>query len=240
MNRTTRLLLGAAVLGALVFPASPGARADIGPRRPITRVEVKDPQNYLAMRDESVNVTIDAKHTARVEARFHFEMVAPAWRQTLAMRLGFPQLTADAPLTDFTVRQALTPPGVRPERLDAVSDITTQPPATDSSVPPDAAWLTWPLVFPGHEGPPMKQDVYAVVSYAQKLTQQRDKTWRYTYVMRSGAPWKETIGAADITVTVKSGKIVSALPKGATIKANTVTWSLKNIEPTEDVVVVTR
>lgn len=240
MNRTIRLLLGAAMLGALVLPASSGARADIGPRRPISRVEVKDPENYLTMRDETVSVTIDPSRMAHVEARFHFALVSPAWRQTLAMRLGFPQLTADAPLSDFKVRQIITPPGVRPERLEPVSDITPQPPAADGSLPPRASWLTWPLVFAGHEGPPQPEDVHAVVTYTQKLTPQRDKTWRYTYVLRSGAPWKAPIGAAQVTVTVKSGKIVSALPKGATIKGGTVTWSLKNIEPAQDVVVIVR
>lgn len=239
MTRTLRLLLGAAVLGALTLPVSNGARADIGPRRPITRVEVNDPQNYLAMRDETVNVTIDANRTASVEARFHFAQVNPAWRQTLVMRLGFPQLIADAPLQGFKVKQAMTAADMQPANLDTVSDVTPQP-ATDASVPPHASWLTWPLVIPGSSGAPMKFDVHAVVSYTQRLTPRPNKTWRYTYVLRSGAPWTDPIGAADITVSVKSGKIVSALPKGGTINGTTVTWALKNLEPAEDVVVVVR
>ena len=240
MTRMTRLLLGAATLAALALPTLPGARADVGPRRPVTRYEVSDPQNYLAMRDESVNVTIDGKHTATVEARFHFAQMQPAWRQTLVMRLGFPQLTTDAPLQDFKVKQALSAPNMRPSSLEAVDDIKPQASGAEPSVPPGASWLTWPLVLPGSHGAPMKLDVHTVVSYAQKLTARPNKTWRYTYVLRSGAPWRESIGSAEVTVSVKSGKIVSALPKGGVITGNTVTWSLKDIEPTEDVVVTVR
>lgn len=232
-------MLAAAAVGALAAPFVPVARADIGPRRPITRREVSDPQSRLAMRDETVTVTIDKTRVAHVEARFHFALVEPAYRQTLAMRLGFPELFEDAPLEGFAVRQSVYLREGQPDVLTPVRDISIEGP-DGTGVPEKAKWKSWPLVFEGHEGAPTEEDVAAVVTYTQKLTRLPDRTWRYRYVLRSGAPWRDPIGAAEIRVTLAKGKVVSASPAGATVQGNVITWSLKNLEPTQDVVVIIR
>ncbi len=60
----------------------------------------------------------------------------------------------------------------------------------------------------------------------------------FRYVLKTGASWKGSIGSAIINVDATSaGKIydIDASPKGAKIKNNKFTWTFKNFEPKEDI-----
>jgi hypothetical protein len=232
MSRISATLLAAALGALLLVPA----RADIGPRPPITTREVSDPQNHLAMRDETVNVTIDG-HKAQVKAFFHFASVQDVWRQSLAMRLGFPELLADRPLTRFVVKQRVYNRGGHPTGWDAVTDI--RPQGAGPGSPLKARWKTWPLFFQGHNGAPSREDVDTEVSYQQELTPVNGR-WRYTYVLRSGAPWSGPIGRASVHVVVKNARVVASAPPGAKASAGTLTWTFENLEPAQDIVVTVK
>ena len=248
MKNFARLAAAAALIGGLAFPAVPRAQADIGPRRPISTREVSNPEQLLAMRDETVDVTIDRKRAtplASVTARFHFEPLQETWRQTLIMRLGFPQLNADKPLMAFQVwqqvyRRNASPPTLTGDNRVSESQVVREPARKDDPSGLAASWWTWPLTFQGHYGAPSKDDVAVEVKYMQALTPAPNKTWRYTYVLRSGAPWRDPIGAATVRVRVDEGSIVSASPAGGKVEGSTVTWTMSSFEPTQDIVVVVR
>lgn len=237
MNILARLSLIGLALTALWLPSIMPARGDIGPRPPIRTIEVKDPENYLVMKSETVDVTIDG-HVARVTATFHFEG-PDHYRETLAMRLGFPEMKADRPLKNFQVQQRIYVRNHPSSKWTSISNFEPQPAGTGPSKSLAASWKTWPVVLQGHEGAPTLEDVEVRVTYDQELTPVSGK-WRYTYVLRSGAPWKNPIGKAEIKVAVKKGALVSASPAGATTGATGLGWILQNFEPTQDVVVVVK
>ena len=212
--------------------------ADIGPRPPITEQEVSNPQEYLAMKAEDVKVTIAGK-AAHVVATFHFESI-PLRRALLKMRVGFPRLRSDQPYRNFNVLQTVDGSGqfTASNRQAVESD---KNPSPQFSAGLDAEWLAWLVRLHGSNGAPMACRVDAQVSYDQDLTPIKgSRNSRFTYVLRSGAPWKETIGKATITVSADKPRIVSATPQGGARQGNGMTWSLADFEPTQDVVVVVK
>jgi hypothetical protein len=59
-----------------------------------------------------------------------------------------------------------------------------------------------------------------------------------SYVLRTGANWKGTIESAVIRADLSPAAAyyqVSAIPPGYTRKQNTLTWTLKDLEPKEDI-----
>ena len=242
MKLSTNSLAALIGLTAICLTLAPWARADVGPRPPIQTQEVNDPEKYLTMRDETVKVEI-VGHRAHVVADFHFETPQPLWRKKMRMRLGFPELVADQALLNFKVLQASSfgdPDGQSSadwtKSLSTVGDIEPQEVGTGLSNGLKARWKTWPLLLTGSNGAPMKIAVRTRVTYDQDLTPTGPGTWRFTYVLRSGAPWTGPIGAAAVTVDVPKGTILSSTPKGAAT-AHSANWSFKDFEPAEDVVV---
>lgn len=212
--------------------------ADIGPRPPLTEREVSNPQEYLVMKAEDVKVTLAGK-AAHVVATFHFESI-PLRRALLKMRVGFPRLRADQPYRNFKVLQSVDGSGTF-GKSDRQAVETDRDPNPLFSAGLDADWFAWPVRLRGSNGAPMACRVDAQVSYDQDLTPIKgSRNSRFTYVLRSGAPWKESIGKATITVTADKPRIVSATPVGGVRQGNGLTWSLAEFEPTQDVVVVVK
>ena len=84
----------------------------------------------------------------------------------------------------------------------------------------------------------MKGRLDVRVSYEQQLTPGKG-VWPYTYVLRSGGVYERPVGKAAIEVVVTDAKIVAVKsPANAQIEGNTVRWSLRNLKPAADVVLV--
>jgi hypothetical protein len=209
------------------------AWADVGPRPRIVPEEVNDSQNYLEMHDETVNVTIQG-HRAHVVADFHFVTAQSLRRRIIDLRMGFPELTSDAPLQNLKVLQGI---GYVDQlaAMDRVSHLQPQPIGTGLSQGLHARWMTWPVRLVGSSGAPIKLDVRNRVSYDQELTPEGAGKWRYTYVLRSGAPWVGPIGSAHIDVKVQGARVLSASPKTVGLH-----WSMSKFEPDQDIVVLVK
>lgn len=66
-------------------------------------------------------------------------------------------------------------------------------------------------------------------------------SYSFTYILKTGATWKGSIGSLDITITLP-GKatppfLLKALPSGYTVKGNDIIYRLKNYEPDQNIVV---
>lgn len=236
MNKLHRLVCSAAIACMAWGAAATVSRADVGPRPPMGHREVKDPENWLAMRDETVTVAIQGK-VAHVTARFRFETVQSAYRSVVAMRLGFPELVADPPLRNFTVKQSVYWHGGSADVLAPVDRLEAQPVGSGLSAGLKARWKTWALELPGSGGAPPRYDVDEEVRYDQDLAVSGGKR-RFTYVLRSGAPWKDPIGHARVQIDTGGAKVVSSIPAGAKRSGAVLVWELKSFEPTQDVTVL--
>jgi len=104
----------------------------------------------------------------------------------------------------------------------------------DGKDPSDIAeWYTWNIRFQGEE------ERRIVNTYK---TQNYNAPWsqKSGYILKTGAPWKGTIGKAVITFELMDNvpsKInqESTLPKGYRIDKNKVLWEMQDFEPVENI-----
>lgn len=93
-------------------------------------------------------------------------------------------------------------------------------------------WANFPVTFPAGK------DVIIQVTYtAEPYT---FGGYHYSYVLITGAGWKDTIGSADIIFKIpyelNALNFISCLPKDCSVKENTVQWHYENFEPTSNVI----
>ena len=101
----------------------------------------------------------------------------------------------------------------------------------DAAYPP-VPWATFPVTFPADE------DIQIQVSYTQKPTVYLPYIF-FTYILETGAAWKDTIGSADFLVRLPypaSWENVSDGPypsttQGAVFSGNEISWHFENLEP---------
>jgi hypothetical protein len=223
-----RSLLAIVVLLTLAAPAVFGNAA---PQPPLSREEVQNPQDWLSMRDENVDVVIEGDR-ARVKALFHFDIVTMPQGRIAQLRMGFPELATQAPLENFTVKR-----GVAPADMTPVYPWTAK--INSSTVPVgspfDAGlktrrWLTWDLeVEPPFRGP-RNLAANVEVTYTQKL---RDN--KFIYVLRSGKPWAGKIGKSVVTVRCNPSRLAGAYPKPTARYPQALAWTWTDWEPATDV-----
>ena len=116
----------------------------------------------------------------------------------------------------------------------------------DKSVSPNAdgdnLYITFPCWAHFDVAFPPNQDVFVTInytvpgdlyygSYAGKV--------RYTYVIVTGAGWKDTIGNADIVARLPYDadylNVEWCKPEGCKVSGNEVSWQFENFEPSEDI-----
>ena len=96
-----------------------------------------------------------------------------------------------------------------------------------------AEWYTWDVCFQAGE------ERKIINTYK---TQNYNAPWgRHTgYILKTGAPWKETIGRAVITfelMDIAPSNIYeeNTFPKGYRVDKNKIIWEMKDFEPSEDI-----
>ncbi len=104
----------------------------------------------------------------------------------------------------------------------------------------ESAWARFPMTFPPGE------DVVVRVSYTIYPSGRRP-FGSFEYILQTGAGWYDTIGQADVRVTLPdpvtpenvslAGRSVEGLPiapqpAGFVIDGNTISWHFTNLEPT--------
>jgi len=225
---------GLALGVALLLSFGEVAMADIAP----------DPvqlDGTTRMTSESVTIEVD-KEVARVTATFRLEVGnLEKLRYCRALQEGgsecgdwyyhfsllWPVLdTQDGAFRDFAVT-------VNGEECDIWGDQEEEVPGIE---PPISKWIR--ISAPRMDKRPKKVEV--VVKYTEVL-KPRLGLAQLTYVLRSGALWKDRIGSAVVTVKVRDGVVLGeATPPPKSAARDKLVWKFADFEPDKDISVVVR
>ncbi len=227
-----RILFGASVL--LFVSLSLPARADIAPTPGPAEARAR-------MAAEAVEIVVD-KDVARVTARFtlDFDDVKPlqycralpeggeeCGNEYYQFLLAWPVLESQlGTFDDFSVLVDGAPASVWSQEL-------REEPRFD---PPITKWLD--IQTPRMTKRPGR--VQVVVTYTETLKASFGRAM-FTYVLRSGALWKGTIGAA--TVTIQAGEDVTFEDPGpapAEATPTRLSWVFSDFEPAADITLTVR
>lgn len=217
----------------LAFPSA--ARADIAPpaQPPGSNPQPGDEATQVRMLAETVLIDIQAGAPAgslgqaRVTADFTMRNLSQA---TESMAVRFPIGASDGwssinEIKDLQVKVD--------DKAVSTRRITGEDPNGGSE---PVAWSEFDVVFPPG------QEVHVQVKYTLEASGEYPFVW-FTYILASGAGWKDSIGSADLIVRLPyPANDQNVLPgdeqgtigttPGGSISGNEVRWHFEDLEPT--------
>jgi tetratricopeptide (TPR) repeat protein len=212
------------------FPVIP-ARADVAPpeQSPGANPEPGSETTQVRMVDEVVIIDVSAEEPARAHITASFTM-RNLGSQAESMSARFPLGLAGSvdnivEIQNFGVRVNDKP--VSFQRVMQEIEIYGQ----KVQMP----WATFPVTFPAAENVLIKvsYDVYGTAwGY--------DNFVHFSYILETGAGWKDTIGSATIILRLpyeaseQNVLNLHANPAMSGISGREVTWTFKNLEPTSE------
>ncbi|HEX8991531.1 MAG TPA: hypothetical protein VF784_07610, partial [Anaerolineales bacterium] len=225
-----RRILFLIVLLAL-FAAPSSARADVAPpeQAPGSNPEPTTGTTQVRMQAETVLIEVQSGDppkslgSAHVTADFtmHNTGDAPesmAARFPIATDSGWGSVNF---ISDVRIRVAGKPVATR--------EITGKDPAHEWSTK-EVPWAQFDVTFPA------QQDLSIEVQYTVQATGESPFSW-FTYILSTGAGWKDTIGSIDIVVQLPyEANIENVLPAVLTpngrFDGNAIRWHYNDLEPT--------
>ncbi len=217
-------------ISTLILLATVAARADIGPkpREYAPGLEVRGDLAGLnvEMSAEEVSLTLKATGEERhekliVDAVFHMKNLGDA----VELEEGFPVGPINN-MSKFTIEIDGT--AIKPELADLAPK--------KKDVPPEDAehnyWYLWKAKFPA------KAASKHVVHYEIDLHHRFYTTVDTSYILHTGAPWKNAIGRAKVTFKLDglpAARVWNVSPLQAMRREGDVwIWDFKDLEPTID------
>jgi hypothetical protein len=228
------------IFGLFLFLGA-AARADIAPDPLNGGVTLKpfDSSTSVAMAEEAVDMTLEPEKLA-VRAKFLMENTGSAHD----LEVGFPT-AYEGELKDFVARVDGKDVAARHEvkAIDGAKKKLRE------------HWIVWKARF--EAGKKQTVDVSYWVKPRREMFmvqnmlsstwfKDQDQEGRYAprtagYILKTGAPWKGTIGKAVVTLRLAGGLTSENLrrssPAGAKEIEGGLVWTFKDFEPTEDIAV---
>lgn len=208
----------------LLGTGAPWATADVAPepvRRGPARQEARMGETPVRMAAEEVTLTLSPGRLD-VEAVFHMHNPTDA---DIAMEVGFPQGSHDAPLRGFTADRYGVPFDV------SIVDRNIDLPREQRDAQGEDFWIVWDAVYPAGK------TVTETVRYRMDVTDSAG------YILHTGAGWAGTIGRAQVTLHLAEGmtlaQIEEALPLEGMLEGllpadgTEIRWVFEDLEPTE-------
>lgn len=252
MNRRVLPIVFAPAFVLLIASAS---RADIAPDPEFGQSLAPREKTLVAMTAEEVTIRLGPEKAA-VRAVFHLVNTGPATK----LEVGFPDVVSpaswstNAPPEGVSARRlhdfrAAVDGEVVPHRTKFLQEkddpfhheeVAKDPGRADRWV--FAGWMLWDMEFAEGQERTVEVEYWVPYRPPYRPTLLGDRT--FTYVLRTGAPWKGPIGRAVIDVRLADGMthghLGPAKPDGAVRTAEGLRWTLGNLEPTEDVTIPVR